>query len=111
MKKFNFFENIVTDRNEEIFEEILSEPGIKIERIISSGQATPPGEWYDQATAEWVILLQGSAGIFFEGEDELIKMQPGDYLYIPPHKRHRVEFTDNNQTSLWIAVHFKSESG
>jgi cupin 2 domain-containing protein len=50
---------------EEAFSEIFARPGLKIERIISQGQASPPGFWYDQAWNEWVIVLKGSATLQF----------------------------------------------
>jgi cupin 2 domain-containing protein len=53
---------------EEAFSEILARPGLKIERIISQGQTSPPGFWYDQAWNEWVIVLKGSATLQFEHE-------------------------------------------
>ena len=61
---------------------------------MSAGQATPPGEWYDQDTHEWVALLSGGAGLRFEDEAEPRVLSPGDYLLIPAHRRHRVEWTD-----------------
>lgn len=80
-------------------------PGARIERIVSTGQASPPGFWYDQNWAEWVILLSGSAGLLFEGDDVPRALGPGDYLEIPPHVRHRVEWTDAEQATVWLAVH------
>jgi len=91
---------------DEIFQEILQRPGGRIERIVSSGQATPPGEWYDQERDEWVLLLAGSAGLLLEGEDEPRLLRPGDYLYLPAHCRHRVEWTDPGMQTVWLAVHF-----
>jgi cupin 2 domain-containing protein len=75
-----------------------------IERIISTGQATPPGQWLDQDTAEWVILLQGQAELAFE-ESEAVSLSPGDYLFIPPHQKHRVEATSVNPPCIWLAIH------
>jgi len=53
---------------EEAFNEILARPGLKIERIISRGQTSPPGFWYDQAWNECVVVLKGSATLQFEQE-------------------------------------------
>jgi cupin 2 domain-containing protein len=78
----------------------------KLERIISAGQATPPGEWYDQDDNEWVILLSGSAGLLFEDDEEVCVMRPGDYVHITAHRRHRVEWTDANQKTIWLALHY-----
>lgn len=90
--------------NEELFESILSNDKILIERIISTGQTTPPGEWYDQDKDEWVILLQGEAVISYEDNSQ-IQLTPGDYLFIPAHRKHRVEYTSILPPCIWLAVH------
>jgi len=92
---------------EEISEALLDTQHFRFERIISSGQMTPPGEWYDQNTNEWVILLSGEAGLLFEGEAEARVMHPGDYVRIPAHKRHRIEWTDPEQKTIWLALHYQ----
>ncbi len=91
---------------DEIFETIAEKGSTKIERIISSGQSTPADEWYDQEKDEWVMLLEGSAGIRFEGDDDTLTLLPGDFIMIPAHLRHRVEWTDQKGRTLWLAVHF-----
>jgi cupin 2 domain-containing protein len=91
MELKNIFNRIPKDIPKEIFEEIVSSKSCRIQRIISEGQSTPDGQWYDQDQDEWVILLQGSAGLLFEGSDNLINLQPGDYLHIPANAKHRVE--------------------
>ena len=88
----------------EIFEEIIRTSDILIERIISTGQSTPVGEWYDQPKDEWVILLSGTAIIRFE-TGEQVTLVAGDYLLIPSHCRHRVEETSRVPPCLWIAFH------
>ncbi|MDI6745549.1 MAG: cupin [Rhodocyclaceae bacterium] len=90
----------------EQFETLFSKPGLKIERIVSTGQASPPGFWYDQLDAEWVLLLQGSAGLRFADESAARTLQPGDWLHIAPLQRHRVEWTDQNEVTVWLALHF-----
>lgn len=91
---------------EEIFETLLKTEDFKLERIISSGQATPFGKWFDQDSNEWVVLLSGSAGLLFEGEDEVSTLHPGDYIHIPAHRRHRVEWTDPEQKTVWLALYY-----
>jgi len=91
---------------DEIFQEILQRPGVRIERIVSSGQATPTGEWYCQGWDEWVLLLAGSAGLLLEGEAEPRLLRPGDYLFLPARCRHRVDWTDPGVQTVWLAVHF-----
>ena len=87
---------------------VLAElPGARIERIVSTGQASPPGLWYDQDRTEWVIVLGGSAGLMIEGESGPRILAPGDYIELPPHVRHRVEWTDADEPTVWLAVHAK----
>ncbi len=106
MKSGNIFSKIPCFMQHEISETLLKSEHFKLERIVSSGQATAPGEWFDQNTNEWVILLSGSAGLLFEGEEEGSVMYPGDYVHIPVHKRHRVEWTDPEQKTVWLALHY-----
>ena len=84
----------------------LSAPGLRIERIVSHGHASAPDDWYDQAQAEWVIVLAGAASLVFEGDATTLRMQAGDYVHIPAHGRHRVEWTDPAQPTVWLAVHY-----
>jgi cupin 2 domain-containing protein len=79
--------------------------GARIERIVSTGQASPAGFWYDQDWAEWVVVLTGSAGLVIEGEATPRILAPGDWVEIPPHVRHRVEWTDADEPTVWLAVH------
>ena len=90
--------------NQELFEPLVSADNILIERIISTGQTTPPGEWYDQDKDEWVILLQGEATLAY-ADGSQIKLAPGDYLFIPAHQKHRVEYTSIEPPCIWLAVH------
>ena len=88
----------------ERFEDLLTRPGVRIERIVSSGQSTPAGEWLEQDWDEWVLLVAGGAGLTLEGEAPLV-LRPGDYLLIPAHRRHRVDSTDT--PTVWLALHFE----
>ncbi len=65
----------------------------RIEHIVSTGQASPPGFWYDQHEDEFVVLLAGAARLRFEDGDRHLDLNPGDWVEIPAHVRHRVEFT------------------
>jgi len=107
MKTSNLFSGIPNGLREEIFETLLKTDTFTLERIVSSGQATPPGQWYDQETHEWVILLKGHAGLVFEGEEEVYRLHPGDHVRIPAHRRHRVEWTEAGQTTVWLALHYR----
>ena len=103
----NIFYKISDAFSDEIFQTLLETETIKIERILSSRQSTPPDRWYDQEHNEWVILLKGRARLLLEGDSNPIELHPGDYLNIPAHQRHRVEWTDPNQVTIWLAVHYK----
>ncbi len=91
---------------EEMVNALVDVPGLRIERIVSTGQATPPGEWYQGACDEWVALLAGAARLRFEDEARERTLTPGDWLRIPAHARHRVEWTDPARPTVWLAVHF-----
>ena len=101
----NLFAGIPDELPHERIEALLATPHVRIERIVSRGQSSPPGFWYDQDRAEWVIVIAGSAAVHFEGEPAPRKLRRGDYLHIPAHARHRVEWTDENEPTVWIAVH------
>ena len=88
----------------EKFEQIVSGKNIQIERIVSTGQTTPSGQWYDQELDEWVILLQGEAKLSYD-DDTRIRLKVGDYLLIPAHTKHRVEYTSIEPACIWLAVH------
>ena len=102
----NIFKNIPESIPEELVN-IISETGqVRIERIVSKGHASPSGFWYNQHQNETVFLLKGSAGLLFEGKNEAIVMHPGDYLDIPAHTKHRVQWTDPDQETVWLAIHY-----
>ena len=101
----NLFADIPRELPEELIGEILRTETFRIERIVSRGQVSPPGFWYDQGTDEWVLLVKGSASISFSG-GRTIALVPGDHLLIPRHVRHRVERTDPEGETVWLAVHF-----
>jgi len=105
----NFFTNLPDAQPEELIETLLENKHIRIERIISHGQATPAGQWYDQIQDEWLVLLQGAARLQFEQQDDEIPLQSGDYIHISAHCRHRVSWTDPDQKTLWLALFFPAE--
>ena len=79
-----------------------------MERIISKGHKTKDGRWYDQDKDEWIILLKGSAGILIEGKKEPLVLEPGDYIHLPAHLKHRVEWTDSDTETIWLALIFEA---
>lgn len=90
---------------EELFEVLLEQGNLKIEKIVSKGHRSPETGWYDQDKSEWVLLLKGGAELTFE-DSSTVSLKEGDYLHIPPHKKHKVSWTDPNQESIWLAVHY-----
>ena len=96
-------------RDEELLTTLAERPGVRIERIVSTGQASPPGFWYDQPEGEWIVLLSGSAGLRLEHEAYTRLLAPGDCLDIPAHCRHRVEWTAQGTHTVWLAVFYSSE--
>ena len=105
MKLGNIFANIPDILPNEVMETLINSGSVRIERIVSSGQSTPEGEWYDQRQDEWVLLLTGSAGLMFESETVVRRLKAGDYVMIPAHCRHRVAWTDSSEKTVWLAVY------
>lgn len=104
----NIFSDIPVQLPNELFERILKRGGIEIERIISKGHITAAGEWYDQDWDEWVLLLQGQATLAYQNDAEPVHLKAGDYLLIPAHCRHRVEWTDPSMETIWLAICWRS---
>jgi cupin 2 domain-containing protein len=105
----NLFAEIPEVLEDENFQEILSRPGLEIERIVSRGHRSRENFWYDQDRDEWVLLIQGSAGLAFEGEPSPVALKPGDHVLIPAHRRHRVAWTSETEDTIWLAVHMVAE--
>lgn len=100
-------ENLLADlpdaRQTEQFTQLLQRPGLRIERIVSRGQCSPPDDWYDQNEHEWVLLLQGAAELML-ADGSVIRLTAGDHVYLPAHEKHRVHWTDPQQDTVWLAV-------
>jgi cupin 2 domain-containing protein len=99
--------------HEEHFDDLLTRPGCRIERIVSHGQISPPGFWYEQDWEEWVLLLAGEAVLGFEdapaGRYWQVNLHVGDFVLIPKGRRHRVESTDPTAATIWLAVHITTD--
>ena len=100
----NLFASAGAKGVDERADRLLDAGDVRIERIVSQGHASAEGFWYDQPQAEWVTLLSGEAILRFEGETPRI-LRPGDWLLIPAHARHRVDWTSDTQPTIWLAVH------
>jgi cupin 2 domain-containing protein len=103
MRLQNLFENLPLAWPDEVYSLLLQQPGLRIERIVSQGQTSPEGFWYDQPEDEVVFLLQGAAQLQLAGE-AVIALKPGDGLWIPAHRLHRVVWTDPTQATVWLAL-------
>lgn len=102
----NLFDQIPETAQEELFTTLFSADNIRVERIVSFGQKSPEGFWYDQPEHEWILLLEGAARVRFE--DRVEQLRAGDYLNIPAGCRHRVEETCGNRKTVWLAVFYKN---
>ncbi len=91
--------------------DLVKNPAFRLEHLVSHGQPSPPGFWYDQPQEEWVVLLRGSARLAFaEGDSAIASLDliAGESLTIPAHRKHRVETVSDD--AVWIALHFTSEN-
>ena len=106
----NLFDGLLrsTEKNEQ-FSDLLTRPGLRIERIVSTGQCSPEGFWYDQPEGEWVLLIEGEARLRFADETEARYLKAGDFIDIAPHRQHRVDWTAPEQTTIWLAVHYSAQ--
>ena len=104
MQKYNIFEQIIVDKNEEKFFEIFKNEKIKIEKIVSNGQISPENFWYEQEKSEFILLLEGFAIVEFE--DFEMELKKGDCLNIKAMQKHRVKFTSLNEPTIWFAVFY-----
>jgi cupin 2 domain-containing protein len=109
MNADNLLTNVPRQLQDEAILTLLRAPNVRIERIVSTGHATPPGQWYDQDQAEWVLVLTGSAGLIFEGETEPLRLERGSYVHIARHVRHRVAWTDPSTPTVWLAIHYQQD--
>lgn len=90
---------------EELVDVLCEQPGLRIERIVSTGQITPDGHWYDQDHDEWVLVVKGRARLRIEGETDDRALEEGDYIFLPAHCRHRVAWTRSQPPTVWLAIH------
>jgi cupin 2 domain-containing protein len=104
----NLFDDIPAALEAEFAEHLVVGRGVRVERIVSRGHASPQGFWYDQDEAEWVVLLRGAAALRFEGDERDVVLRPGDHVDIPAHTRHRVQWTAPDQDTVWLAVFYPS---
>ena len=107
----NLFNDIPDTLQKELMQTVAESGRVRIERIVSDGHSTPPGQWYDQGWDEWVLLVSGGATLLFDDSAAPLILKPGDHIMIPAGHRHRVEQTDPRQKTVWLAVHFSKDNG
>lgn len=103
----NLLRDLPDASREEVTQILATGTDVRIERIVSHGQESDPGFWYDQAESEWLLLMTGSAGLELQDPDERLSLHPGDHLLIPAHRKHRVAWTAPDTDTIWLAVFFK----
>ena len=104
----NLFQLPATLPQAEWLEVLEKRSGTRIERIISTGQSSPPGFWYDQAEDEWVAVMQGNAALEW-ADGTVQELKAGDHLLIPAGKQHRVARTSAEPPCIWLAVFIPTE--
>ena len=105
----NLFTNLPSNLPNILSTTLLEADNVRIEGIVSHGHSSPDGFWYDQDHHEWVVVLKGSARLQFE--DCMVEMKPGDFVNIPAHKKHRVEWTTPDEPTIWLAVIYEEVKG
>lgn len=86
--------------------DIATGSSFRLEHIVSHGNSSPSGFWYDQDRPEWVLLMQGHSVLEFE--EGSLELKAGDSLLIPAGMRHRVATASTD--AIWVALHFESEN-
>jgi cupin 2 domain-containing protein len=100
----SIFADIPKQLPDELCQTLLAKPNVRIERIVSKGHHSTEDFWYDQAQDEWVLVLQGQARLSFIDNDS-VELNAGDYLLIPAHRQHRVDWTAPDEETVWLAIH------
>lgn len=104
MSKFNLLNSLPDATTSEVTEAVVTGQGVRLERIVSIGQSSPEGFWYDQGDPEWVMVLCGKARLAIDGEYQERELGPGDAIFLEAHCRHRVTWTAPDQPTVWLAL-------
>lgn len=105
----NLFDNVPSQMPQELFQNLLTVASCRIERIVSFGHCSPVDFWYDQSESEWVLVLQGEAVLQFCDDETSLRLKAGDFVNIPAHRLHRVEWTQPDVATIWLAVFYRDE--
>jgi len=103
----NLLHDLPARMEDELVDVLARGEGVRVERVVSWGQCSPEGFWYDQEEHEWLALLTGGARLRFADGNRLVSLSPGDTIAIPAHVRHRIEWTDPGQPSVWLTVFYR----
>ena len=103
----NLFDSLPSHLAAELSEVLAQSQHVRIERLVSTGHSSPEGFWYDQDEHEWVVVLQGEAKLLIEGSDDPILLRPGDFIDLPAHQKHRVQWTTPDEPTVWLAIFFR----
>lgn len=106
LRRGNIFNRLAASRDSERFEILTRLGDGRVERIVSLGQSSPADSWYDQDHDEWVLVLRGRARLQVQGIEKPIHLRPGDYIDLPAHTRHRVDWTTPDEPTVWLAIHY-----
>ncbi len=101
----NLFARLPAAKRAEVFTELAAGRGVRVERIVSRGQATPDNAPMVQDHDEWVVVLQGEAAMRIGDSDEVV-LKPGDHVTIAAGQQHWVTRTSSDPPTVWLAVHF-----
>jgi len=104
MNTQNIFDNVIINKDNEQFNEILKKDNVRMERIVSNGQTSQKDFWYEQDENEFVMVLEGHA--ILEFEDKEVELKKGDYINIESHRKHRVKYTSTNEPTIWLALFY-----
>jgi cupin 2 domain-containing protein len=102
----NLLADIPANLPQELVQTLLRTPAVQVVRVVSQGHRSPEGFWYDQDENEFVVVLSGAARLIFEGQTDPVEMIAGSWINIPAHQRHRVEWTDPNQATVWLGIFY-----
>jgi cupin 2 domain-containing protein len=103
----NLLADIPASLPEELMQTLVHAPAVRIERVVSQGHRSPNGFWYDQDEHEFVVLISGAARLTFEDQREPLEMIAGSCVNIPAHRRHRIEWTDPAQPTVWLGIFYQ----
>ena len=101
----NIFTGIPKTLENEFLEVLLTDKSLKIERIVSRGHRSPSSGWYDQEQNEWMMVVRGKAIISYK-DGSSVHLKTGDHIHIHAHTEHRVAWTDPDNDTIWLAVHY-----